>query len=157
MGLLKDMREARFWKIWKDRFEDEKSLFITPNKPSVSQAAERASRRGLNRKRTAMNIWDYIYNNVDYVLSKRWKTPAETLRESTGDCEDVTFLTASMLVSLGVDDFTIEIGELIYPDGRVELHTWVEVDGLVIDATGRPRREAGLGYRSVQSYRIAAT
>ena len=157
MGLLRDMKEARFWKTWKDRFEDERSLFITPNNPSVSQAADRASRRGLSRKETAMDVWEYIYDNVDYILSKRWKTPAETLRERTGDCEDVTFLAASMLVSLGIDDFTIEIGELIYPDGRVELHTWVEVDDLVVDPTGSPRKNPVLKYRSVQSYRINAS
>lgn len=157
MGLIREMKEARFWKTWKDRFEGEKALYITPNKGSVSQAAERASRRGLSREETAMNVWDYIYDNVDYILSKRWKTPAETLREGTGDCEDVTFLAASMLVNLGIDDFTLEIGELVYPDGRIELHTWVEVDDLVVDPTGSPRKDPELGYKSVQSYRIKSS
>lgn len=154
MGLIADMREARFWKGWKDRFEANTDTYITPNNPTVVQATNKADSGSITDKDKAMDIWRYIYNNTEYSLSKEWKEPAQTLNEGIGDCEDVTFLAASMLPNLGVDNFKVVIGDMKFPSSKEELHTWVEVDGLVIDPTGKPDESPEVQYTPVQSYRI---
>jgi len=154
MGLLKQMRQARFWKGWKDRFRDERDRFITPTNPAVIEASAQAQQGASTDKEVALNAWKYIYDNTEYILGKEWKTPQQTLREKTGDCEDVTFLIASMLKYMGVNNVKIGIGELIFPDGEVELHTWVEVKEKVIDATGEPSLAAEVTYKPVKKYAV---
>ena len=154
MGLFREMKEARFWKGWQDRFERERDDFITPSHPAVVQAANKASTGATATEDVALDAWQYIYDNVSYKLSKEWKEPAQTLREGTGDCEDVTFLAASMLPNMGVDRPKIAIGELTFPSGADELHTWVIAGDTIIDPTGRPRTDLDVSYRPVHKYTI---
>lgn len=148
------MREARFWDEWKSRFRDERFRYITPDNPEVERAARRAKVSGGTDKEQALSAWQYVYKRTAYKLSKEWKTPAQTLRERVGDCEDVTFLIASMLANMGVSDIKVVIGELIFPSGKVELHTWVEVNGMAVDATGSPDIAGKVTYEPVKKYRI---
>lgn len=150
------MKQARFWEGWKDRFEGNKERFVTPNHPTVVEAARLAQDGATEEEEIGYNAWEYIYDNVEYKLSKEWKEPAQTLREGIGDCEDVTFLAASMLPNMGVDSFKVVIGDLVFPSGVIELHTWVEVGDMVIDPTGSPRRNPTIEYKPVQVYRINA-
>jgi len=154
MGLLKQMREARFWKGWKDRFEDSNHRFVTPDNPLIVEVSAEAHNGTSSDEEAALQAWEYIYDNVEYVLSKEWKEPAQTLRDGTGDCEDVTFLTASMLPNMGVESFKVVIGEMVFPSGAKELHTWVEVGDLAVDPTGSPTEDPSVQYRPVQIYRI---
>jgi len=156
MGLITAMKEARFWEGWKDRFEGSKDRYITPDNPTVVRAAEAADKGATSPEEIALNVWQYIYDNTKYKLSKEWKEPAQTLRDGIGDCEDVTFLAASMLPNMGVRNFKVVIGELIFPSGAKELHTWVEVGDMVIDPTGSPGTSPQIEYRPVQTYRINA-
>jgi len=135
--VVDELVEQRFWIEWEDKFESDSNSYITPQHPEVEEAASVASPpMGASDAEIGRAAWDYVYDKVNYKLSKEWKTPAQTLRERTGDCEDVTFLIASMLPNMGVDESKIVIGDLKFPDGREELHTWNEVGGIVIDATG---------------------
>lgn len=155
MGLLRSAVEARFWDSWMMRFDSNKEAYITPNHPEVESAARAAKRMGANNKMQGMAAWEYIHSRVRYVLSERWKTPPQTLREGTGDCEDVTFLAASMLLNMSVPELQMGVGRLAYPNGDSELHTWVEIDGLVVDPTGSPDRDPEVEYKPVKTYTIS--
>lgn len=154
MGLIADIREARFWDEWQERFEDNRYKYITPEHPDVIRAARRANRRGADDKEKAEDAWWSVYKQVKYVLSKEWKTPAQTLRERTGDCEDVSFLIASMLPNMGVTGHELVIGDLIFPDGEKQLHVWVEVDGFEVDPTGSPKLAGKVNYKPIKKYVI---
>jgi hypothetical protein len=137
------------------RFEQNRGAYITPDNREVISAARAATKSGGTDKDQGMAAWSYIHSRVKYVLSREWKTPAQTLREGTGDCEDVTFLAASMLLNMSVSDPQVAVGTLIYPNGDNELHTWVKVDGLVVDPTGSPDRSPEVTYKPVKTYTIA--
>jgi len=155
MGLIRSAIEARFWDTWMARFEQNRGAYITPDNREVISAARAATKSGGTDKDQGMAAWSYIHSRVKYVLSREWKTPAQTLREGTGDCEDVTFLAASMLLNMSVSDPQVAVGTLIYPNGDNELHTWVKVDGLVVDPTGSPDRSPEVTYKPVKTYTIA--
>ena len=65
-----------------------------------------------------------------------WKLPNETLRDNVGDCEDSSFLTASLMRAAGAS--TSEVYAVI---GTVEIsgmhygHAWVEYDGKILETT----------------------
>jgi hypothetical protein len=58
-----------------------------------------------------------------------WQTSQETLNRGGGDCEDLSFLLASLLLSRGIDS-VVAIGTF---DG--DGHMWVEVDGKIYETT----------------------
>jgi transglutaminase-like putative cysteine protease len=154
MGLIAEMREARFWDDWEEKFEENRYKYITPQHPAVIRAANRANVRGGTDKEKAKSAWWRVYKQVKYTLSKEWKTPDQTLRERAGDCEDVSFLIASMLPNMGVTGHELVIGDLIFPDGKRELHVWVDVDGLAVDPTGSPKLSGKVTYEPVKRYVI---
>jgi len=83
------------WPYWTERFEDESGKFITPNNSLVQSAvSESGARSETTPAPKAMACWLWVNDNVQYDLSKRWKTPEQTITEGLGDCEDVTFLLA---------------------------------------------------------------
>jgi len=154
---FKELAEDRFWIEWEDKFEDDSNSYITPQHPEVGEAASVAMPvAGSTDEQVARAAWRYVYENVDYVLSEEWKTPAQTLREGTGDCEDVTFLIASMLPNMGIDRSSIVIGNLVFPNGKEELHTWNEVNGTVIDATGSQESSELSEYNPETTYKIVS-
>ncbi|MBU4502898.1 MAG: transglutaminase family protein [Nanoarchaeota archaeon] len=74
---------------------------------------------------------NYIHQKIRYVQDdSRWQRPdywqfsAQTLRLGTGDCEDTSFLLASILLAMGIkeDDVCVVIGR--WHGGG---HAWVEV------------------------------
>lgn len=154
MGFAQELRFERFYSDWEDRFETETDKYITPNDTKVVRAAEKAAARIGTNKSKAMDAWQYVYDRVDYRLSKEWKEPRQTLMEGVGDCEDVTFLLASMFPNMGIDESKVVLGKLRFPDGYEEAHTWNVVDGKVIDATGSPELEAERTYIADTTWRI---
>lgn len=64
-----------------------------------------------------------------------WRTPAQTLRNGGGDCEDISILTASFLIALGYKHrITIVCGKVPHAG----LHIWLSVvypgvDDVVLD------------------------
>jgi len=68
---------------------------------------------GKNRNETCRNIWDFIYNNIQYTYDwregdieaiERVRTPARTWadRKQGADCEDYSIITSSILTNLGI-------------------------------------------------------
>jgi len=147
--------EERFWIEWEDRFESESNKFITPRHPEVEEAAAVASpTMEASDGEKAVACQEYVFENIEYSLSKKWKTPAETLSSGVGDCEDVTFLIASMLPNMGVNESEIAIGDLVFPNGDVETHTWNIVEGVVADGTGSKETTEVVSYKPETTYRI---
>lgn len=154
MAFISKLVRARFWRDWRSRFNDEASIYINPESPEVNMAVNEITYAGSSDEAKAKAAWDYVYENVDYRLSAEWKLPGQTLTEGEGDCEDVTFLIASMLPNMGVDESYIVLGYLIFPDGRREEHTWNEVNGKVVDATGNPDSVGKLRYTETYRYKV---
>lgn len=153
--VFEEVVERRFWIEWEDKFESDSSSYITPMHPEVEEASAVASPvMGSSDSEIGKAAWQYVYDNIDYKLSEQWKRPAETLRSGEGDCEDVTFLIASMLPNMGVERSKIAIGDLVFPDGKEEMHTWNVVGGVNIDATGSMRSSELVEYKPKTTYTI---
>jgi transglutaminase-like putative cysteine protease len=81
----------------------------------------------------AWRVWDYVARNVEYVSDKKscgmddfWLFPEETLMLRRGDCEDSSFLLATLLLSSGISQHCVRVvlGRVISPDGPFG-HAWV--------------------------------
>ncbi|MEM2618759.1 MAG: transglutaminase-like domain-containing protein [Candidatus Hadarchaeales archaeon] len=83
------------WPSWTMIFSDFHSLFRHPPRPKWS------------------------FNFMDY-----WKFPSETIRDKIGDCEDSSFLLASLLRSLGEESYAV-LGYVVINEMRYG-HAWVE-------------------------------
>ena len=79
-------------------------------------------------------VWKYVTENIEYrtdeVAQRKadfWQFPAETLALGTGDCEDCSFLLASLLLASGISPFCVRIvfGILTDKNGRKGGHSWV--------------------------------
>lgn len=144
-----------FWDDWIERFKENSDKYIKPNDKGVESIVDELdlSETGMPVE-NAEKTWRWIYKNIRYKLSKKWKTPSETLESGIGDCEDVTFLFASVMANLEMEDNYIKVGELIRKNDGVELHTWNELDGKLVDATGSPDGMEGFKYKEIESFRI---
>lgn len=149
---------AVFWDNWLDRFDRETDKFITPNNEVVVKAVDSLDVTKNSSKMDKVEaVWNYVFDNVEYKLSKKWKTPEETIDSGIGDCEDVTFLTSSMLLRLGVNNFMCT-GDLVdKEDGSKELHTWNRVGDVLIDTTGAPEDMDGLKYSRVECVKLISS
>lgn len=138
--------EDSFWEEWTGRIKRQSGKFITPANPLVREHSRKIDTgTGERRDERAVRVWEHVASTIEYKLSKEWKTPGQTLKEGVGDCEDVTFLVASMLPNVGVDESVIKLGE-IDKGGEVEAHTWNVVGGKIIDATAMPGENRGIEY-----------
>jgi hypothetical protein len=148
--------------------------FVQPDTPGVVAIARSFS--SLPKDKFIEAAWGWVVNNIKYppgnletadrhyleaftgkarrryVTFDYWSFPAETLTTGYGDCEDVSFLLASILRSrLSEDEVFVTIGTF-----RDFGHAWVTLgDGLVLEATSTPEaprkyvavKEAGSPYR----------
>jgi len=155
IGLLGEIREDVFFANWEDRFQDNWEKYITPQQKMVvewsNDAVETTSRPD---KEIAETMWLYVYDNTEYKLSKKWKTPLETIKSRIGDCEDFTFLLASMFPNAGITTSKVALGEVKFPTGYSEYHTWNIVDGKVIDATGTPESVKKVKYKKTEEWKV---
>jgi hypothetical protein len=82
----------------------------------------------------AMIVWKYIAEEIKYVYDVRkykkgdfWLFPPETDQIGKGDCEDGSFLLASLLIAGGVSPFCVRValGEVFDGHGRsLGGHCW---------------------------------
>ncbi len=81
----------------------------------------------------AWKIWDYVANCVQYITDKNsfglddfWLFPEETLILHKGDCEDSSFLLATLLLASGISEHCVRVvlGGVSTPDGSYG-HAWV--------------------------------
>ena len=81
----------------------------------------------------AWKIWKYVAESIAYVTDKNaqgmddfWQFPEETLMLRKGDCEDSSFLLATLLLASGISDHCVRVvlGKVISAEG-VSGHAWV--------------------------------
>jgi hypothetical protein len=81
----------------------------------------------------AIKIWDCVAKKIQYITDKAvfgledyWLFPEETLVLGKGDCEDSSFLLASMLLASGISEHCVRVvlGRISTPDGSYG-HAWV--------------------------------
>ncbi|VVB69425.1 Bacterial transglutaminase-like cysteine proteinase BTLCP [uncultured archaeon] len=81
----------------------------------------------------AWRIWDFVARSVEYITDKQafgledfWLFPEETLMLRKGDCEDTSFLLATLLLASGVSEHCVRVvlGKVVSPDGTYG-HAWV--------------------------------
>jgi len=87
--------------------------YVTPDDKVIQEAAAKlraeADARGLSALDTANMVLAFC-QTIPYVtdidskgLAEYWKFPVETLYEGNGDCEDTSFLFASLMEAMGYD------------------------------------------------------
>lgn len=146
---------TRMWDRWERRFSRDYHKYITPNDRLVEHSAgviDVDSNDPIGTK--ARETWLYVNDTISYKLSRRWKKPRQTIYHRSGDCEDITFLMASLLPNVGVHSSEIVIGVLETPYGRREEHAWNRVEGKTIDATTSPRIAADMTYHERSSWTL---
>ena len=146
-----------FWTYWSDRFLSGHHTYITPRDPAVIDATTDATTNTSSAYNTGLSVWDWVAQHTTYTLSKDWKQPAQTITEGKADCEDVTFLIASMMLAAGYQDTDIAIGYLVYPDGTAELHTWNTIAQEPVDGTGTPGNIDQYTYDTVATFTLSNT
>jgi predicted transglutaminase-like cysteine proteinase len=82
----------------------------------------------------AMIIWDFIAQNIKYVHDSEkqkkedfWLFPPEIITLCEGDCEDGSFLLASLLIASGISPFCVRVvlGEVFDEKGKsIGGHCW---------------------------------
>jgi len=146
--LFSDISEAYFWDKWESKMMVNNRKYISPDSPDVKQLADGMNiLTGQNDIGIARDVSDWIASNYDYKLEKKWRRPRQTIIDQMGDCEDFTFLLASLLPHFGVDEFTIVAGDAI-TGNLSELHVWLEIDGEVIDPTASALQAEHVRYNS---------
>ena len=108
--------------------------FITPNDPAIITVAlqlqQQLSLQASSEEKIRAAL-EFTHSNIRYIsdreqfgISEYWTFPAETLENGAGDCEDISFTIASILLALNL------------PSGRVRValgvkdsigHAWCEV------------------------------
>lgn len=154
MSLLSSIAEDRFWDDWNERFESNANKYIKPDDKMVESVANSIDLEGASSEyEIAVEAWDFVDKNVDYRLSKKWKTPRETLTSGIGDCEDRVFLLGSILPNLGVEQFEVVVGEAVVGN-EGEFHNWMRVNGKVVDPTTPVGTTDEIGYVEENSFTI---
>jgi len=81
----------------------------------------------------AWKIWDYVAAFIKYTTDKKsfgredlWLFPEETLVLQKGDCEDSSFLLATLLLASGISEHCVRVvlGRVITPEAAYG-HAWV--------------------------------
>ena len=85
--------------------------------------------------RRAELVWQYVVTSTKYVQDPEshrrgdfWQFPAETIALRQGDCEDTSFLLATLLLAAEISPFCVRVvfGSVIRaPSGGGEQHAWV--------------------------------
>ncbi|MFB3765164.1 MAG: transglutaminase family protein [Methanotrichaceae archaeon] len=81
----------------------------------------------------AWRIWKYVAESITYIIDKDaegiddfWQFPEETLMLKKGDCEDSSFLLATLLLASGISDHCVRValGKVVSAEGASG-HAWV--------------------------------
>lgn len=92
-----------------------------------------ASREAGTFDMRAWLIWDYVSRSIEYVTDKSsfgledlWLFPEETVMLGKGDCEDTSFLLATLLLASGISEQCVRVvmGRVVCPEGAYG-HAWV--------------------------------
>ena len=154
--LFESLRKQRFWIEWERKFLGSSgNPWIVPGNPSVKNAAKRAVKpSSVTESEMVDDVWRWVDKNIKYKLTKEWQRPPELLITKVGDCEDMSFLIASMLHSLGVEESKLLTGYVVRPSGKKMPHVWNEVNGEFIDGTVPHDNTRGIVYEVMDEYEI---
>ncbi len=115
-------REGREYRI---------NAFLRPYDDCVRQVASQIKRTCHDLRSRILAAFNFVSTRIRYVSDKQlrglpeyWQFPCETLENRMGDCEDTSFLLASLILALGVNKRHVRVvlGKY-YGKG----HAWVEV------------------------------
>jgi len=117
----------RYW----DENPDILKLFITPNEFNVVLKESQIIDSKFFLTPNWMAIRDWVSDNIEYRYdsniygTEHWQFPLETLRLGTGDCEDFSILTCSLLRANGwsTNDVFVVLGK-----NGDNYHAWVKID-----------------------------
>ncbi len=156
--------------------QSNRQSFITPNNTAVSAKAKEIAgsySENINEYwRDFQILYDWVVKNIEYssdsympVLpevmagaitwqGECWKTPEETLRDKTGDCEDMSVLLTSMLRSYNKGKYVVWILsiESNYPERKGHVAVAFPVTGgklTILDPAGN--YYTGYQNRSIQA------
>jgi hypothetical protein len=91
--------------------------------------------RGKDDMQTCQNIWNFLKNDVTYVVDgehQKIKLPSALLRERVGDCKSYSLFTAGILGNLGIP---FKYALTSYTNDPTPAHIYVKCDnGVIIDA-----------------------
>ena len=102
--------------------------FITPTDAQINTMAQRINSRCYNLLKGCFDFVSlrirYQTDIKQYGIQEHWALPIETLKRGTGDCEDTSFLLASLLLAAGVTPQNVRVALGRTSSGG---HAWVEV------------------------------
>lgn len=91
--------------------------------------------KGKDDLQTCQNIWNFLKNEVTYVVDgehQKIKLPSALLRERVGDCKSYSLFTAGILGNLGIP---FKYALTSYTSDPTPAHIYVKTDsGIIIDA-----------------------
>lgn len=113
LGALSTQSNGKAFKVKFNGTDDELALMraiITEwrGHPNIRNLAVKiitdAGVEARDKKEQALAIADWVQENIYYVheFPERISTPDRTLKEKTGDCDDMTVLVGSLVESLGI-------------------------------------------------------
>jgi len=105
------------------------SRWVTPDDSLVMELA--STIKSTNNTGKALELY-CIVTSMDYIedCGDYWQTPEETIIRGAGDCEDFTFLLASLFIAAGLEKPAVMFGS--YNEGG---HAWVEWNNKAFEST----------------------
>jgi len=102
--------------------------YLTPYEYLIREISKHISR---NNNNVIAGCFNYVTRMIEYKkdisqykMKEYWATPLETLKRGMGDCEDSSFLLASLLLAAGVNPRNVRV---VLGRSNGEGHAWVEV------------------------------
>jgi transglutaminase-like putative cysteine protease len=95
------------------------SLFVSDEE--VTQFTYDTTALGKSNLEDTYLIYDFVTNEINYLVYDDWRNAKEVLHSRSGDCTDKSVLMVSMLESVGIEAY------VVYGTGDYELtsHAWV--------------------------------
>jgi transglutaminase-like putative cysteine protease len=94
----------------------------------------------------------YITDRQNYRFEEHWAFLVETLQRGMGDCEDTTFLLASLLLASGIDTNIVRVAIGLFQN---QGHAWVEVNTtdlgwIILETTSNDYYQLGRNIHRIQ-------
>lgn len=137
---LKEQYNKNQWQLDRDRNDDgQDDWMIQPNHSEIESLAEEIVKDEDNVYDKSRAIYDWIDENIEYEIGRPGLLPkhaAWVLESETGDCDEQSFLYASLSRAVGIPTW-MELGVLYDRGGqRWGGHGWIRTRFVSEDGTG---------------------
>lgn len=137
---LKEKYNKNQWRLDQDRNGDgDRDWMIEPDHPEIENLAEEIVQDEENIYDKSRAIYDWIDDNIEYEIGRRGRLPKHAywvLESGTGDCDEQSFLYASLSRAVGIPAW-IELGVLYDRGGeRWGGHGWIRTKIISENNTG---------------------